>query len=245
MPNRLAQEASPYLKQHADNPVDWFAWGEDAFARARDLNLPIHLSIGYAACHWCHVMAHESFEDPQTARLMNERFVNIKVDRQERPDLDEVYQKAVQMTGQSGGWPLTVFLTPQREPFFAGTYFPPQDRYGRPGFARVLLALSDAWGRQDGKLLLNVDQFRRGFSELDRMVFGHPPQPRSDLPLAAARAFAEHTDPVHGGLRGAPKFPNPSCLDLMLRVYARTREAALSSAVELTLDRMGAGGIYD
>ncbi|HEX4596980.1 MAG TPA: thioredoxin domain-containing protein, partial [Burkholderiaceae bacterium] len=146
MPNRLAQEASPYLRQHADNPVDWFAWGEEAFARARDLNLPIHLSIGYAACHWCHVMAHESFEDPQVARLMNERFVNIKVDRQERPDVDEVYQKVIQMTGESGGWPLTVFLTPRREPFFAGTYFPPQDRYGRPGFPRLLVALSDAWG---------------------------------------------------------------------------------------------------
>ena len=245
MPNRLAHEASPYLRQHADNPVDWFAWGEEAFARANERNVPIHLSIGYAACHWCHVMAHESFEDPQMARLMNERFVNIKVDRQERPDVDEVYQNVVQMMGESGGWPLTVFLTPRREPFFAGTYFPPTDRNGRPGFERVLLALSEAWSRQDGKLLLNVEQFRSGFSELDRIVFAHPREPRSDLPLAAARAFAEHTDPVYGGLRGAPKFPNPSCLDLMLRVYARVREPALLDAVRLTLDRMRAGGIYD
>jgi len=245
MPNSLAREASPYLRQHAGNPVDWFAWGEEAFAQAVQRNVPIHLSIGYAACHWCHVMAHESFEDPQTAHLMNERFVNIKVDRQERPDVDEVYQKVVQMMGESGGWPLTVFLTPQREPFFGGTYFPPQDRYGRPGLSRVLVALSEAWSHQDDKLLLNVDQFRRGFSELDRMVFGRAAEPRSDLPLAAARAFAEHTDPVYGGLRGAPKFPNPSCLDLMLRLNGRAHEPALLGAVRLTLDRMRAGGIYD
>jgi uncharacterized protein YyaL (SSP411 family) len=245
MPNRLALEASPYLRQHADNPVDWFAWGGEAFARARERNVPIHLSIGYAACHWCHVMAHESFEDPQTARLMNERFVNIKVDRQERPDVDEVYQKVVQMMGESGGWPLTVFLTPQREPFFAGTYFPPQDRYGRPGFPRVLVALSDAWSRQDGDLLLSIDQFKRGFVELDQMVFGREQVSHPDLPLAAARALAQHTDPVYGGLKGAPKFPNPSALDLMLRLYARTREAGLLNSVRLTLDRMAAGGIYD
>jgi uncharacterized protein YyaL (SSP411 family) len=245
MPNRLAQEASPYLRQHADNPVDWFAWGEEAFAHASDLNRPIHLSIGYAACHWCHVMAHESFEDPQVARLMNERFVNIKVDRQERPDVDEVYQKVIQMMGESGGWPLTVFLTPRREPFFAGTYFPPQDRYGRPGFSRLLVALSDAWSRQDGNLLLNVDQFKRGFDELDRMVFAREATPTEDLPRAAGLALAEHTDPVYGGLKGAPKFPNPSSLDLMLRVHARTAEPALLDAVERTLDRMGHGGIYD
>jgi uncharacterized protein len=245
MANRLAQEASPYLRQHADNPVDWFAWGDEAFDRARGLNLPIHLSIGYAACHWCHVMAHESFENPDVAHLMNERFVNIKVDRQERPDVDEVYQKVVQMMGESGGWPLTVFLTPKQEPFFAGTYFPPQDRYGRPGFARLLVALSDAWARQDGNLLLNIDQFKRGFVELDQMVFAREAAPQTDLPRAAARALAEHTDPIYGGLKGAPKFPNPSALDLVLRVHARTGEAALLNAVRLTLDRMGHGGIYD
>ncbi len=245
MPNRLSLEASPYLRQHADNPVDWFAWGSEAFTHARDLNLPIHLSIGYAACHWCHVMAHESFEDPQIARLMNQRFVNIKVDRQERPDVDEVYQKVVQMMGQSGGWPLTVFLTPRREPFFAGTYFPPQERYGRPGFARVLVALSDAWIRQDGDLLVNVDQFKRGFVELDQMVFARATARHADPPLTAAHTLADHTDPVYGGLKGAPKFPNPSCLDLILRVHGRTREAGLLDAVRVTLDRMHAGGIYD
>ena len=133
MENRLSRETSPYLRQHAGNPVDWYPWGEEAFRRAREEGMPIHLSVGYAACHWCHVMAHESFENPAIARLMNERFINIKVDRQERPDLDDIYQKVVQMKGQAGGWPLTVFMTPQREPFFGGTYFPPEERYGRPG----------------------------------------------------------------------------------------------------------------
>jgi uncharacterized protein YyaL (SSP411 family) len=245
MPNRLSREASPYLRQHAENPVDWYPWGEEAFGRARECNLPIHLSVGYAACHWCHVMAHESFEDPQLARLMNERFVNVKVDRQERPDVDEVYQKVVQMMGQSGGWPLTVFLTPDREPFFAGTYFPPKDNYGRPGFSRVIVALSDAWNKQDPNLLLNVDQFRRGFVELEELALRDRPDAEADLPLLAARAFAEHTDPVNGGLGGAPKFPNPSCLDLMLRVYTRVREPNLLKSVQITLDRMAAGGIYD
>jgi uncharacterized protein YyaL (SSP411 family) len=245
MPNRLSLEASPYLQQHADNPVDWHPWGEEAFARARALNLPIHLSVGYAACHWCHVMAHESFEDPQTARLLNERFVNIKVDRQERPDVDEVYQKVVQMMGQSGGWPLTVFLTPQGEPFFGGTYFPPQDGYGRPGFPRLAAALADAWERKDSDLLANVEAFKQGFGELDREVFEATAPKAADLPQLAARALAGHTDPVNGGLNGAPKFPNPSSLDLMLRAHARKRDPALLNAVELTLDRMAAGGIYD
>ncbi|TMH74594.1 MAG: thioredoxin domain-containing protein [Betaproteobacteria bacterium] len=245
MSNRLSREASPYLQQHADNPVDWYPWGAEAFERARQGNLPIHLSVGYAACHWCHVMAHESFEDPRTAGLLNERFVNIKVDRQERPDVDDVYQKVVQMMGESGGWPLTVFLTPQREPFFGGTYFPPQDRYGRPGFPSLIVALSDAWKRQDQDLLSNVEAFKYGFGELDRQAFQGEAVQSEDLPLVAARALAEHTDPVYGGLKGAPKFPNPSSVDLMLRAHARTREAALLTAVQTTLDRMGAGGIYD
>jgi len=245
MSNRLSREASPYLQQHADNPVDWYPWGAEAFERARQGNLPIHLSVGYAACHWCHVMAHESFEDPRTAGLLNERFVNIKVDRQERPDVDDVYQKVVQMMGESGGWPLTVFLTPQREPFFGGTYFPPQDRYGRPGFPSLIVALSDAWKRQDQDLLSNVEAFKYGFGELDRQAFQGEAVQSEDVPLVAARALAEHTDPVYGGLKGAPKFPNPSSVDLMLRAHARTREAALLTAVQTTLDRMGAGGIYD
>jgi uncharacterized protein len=245
MSNRLALQASPYLRQHADNPVDWYPWGEEAFARAKEGNLPIHLSVGYAACHWCHVMAHESFEDPHIAQLLNARFVNIKVDRQERPDVDEVYQKVVQLMGQSGGWPLTVFLTPQREPFFGGTYFPPRDRYGRPGFGQLVVALSEAWKQQDHNLLSNVEQFKLGFSELDQQVLRQPAPPQGDLPRMAAGALAGHTDPVHGGLKGAPKFPNPNCLDLMLRVAARTGEPTLFEALRATLDGMGAGGIYD
>jgi uncharacterized protein YyaL (SSP411 family) len=245
MPNRLATEASPYLRQHADNPVDWFAWSDVAFRFARERNVPIHLSVGYAACHWCHVMAHESFEDPEVARLMNERFVNIKVDRQERPDVDETYQKVVQLMGQGGGWPLTVFLTPAGEPFFGGTYFPPADRQGRPGFAKLLKTLSEAWRSGDAAIADSVGQFLRGFDEMDRAVFGAASSPPPELPQRAAHVLAEHTDPVHGGLKGAPKFPNPSCLDLMLRVFHRTREPALLGCVKVTLDRMAAGGIYD
>ena len=245
MSNRLSLESSPYLRQHADNPVDWYPWGEEAFEQARQRNVPIHLSVGYAACHWCHVMAHESFENPAIARLLNERFVNIKVDRQERPDLDDVYQKVVQMMGQSGGWPLTVFLTPGREPFFGGTYFAPQDRHGRPGFPSLVVALSDAWTRQDRDLLSNVEAFKLGFGELDRQAFQAASVRDADLPLAAAQALAGHTDPVYGGLSGAPKFPNPSSLDLMLRTGARTRDGAVLAALRLTLDRMEAGGIYD
>ena len=167
MPNRLAKETSPYLRQHAENPVDWYPWGEDAFRRAREDDRPIHLSVGYAACHWCHVMAHESFENPEVARLMNERFVNIKVDRQERPDVDEIYQKVVQMMRQSGGWPLTIFMTPAGEPFFGGTYFPPEDRHGRPGFAQLLLGLSETWTTRRDELRGDIEQFLRGYEALE------------------------------------------------------------------------------
>jgi len=245
MPNRLAQETSPYLRQHAENPVDWYPWGEEAFRRARAEDKPIHLSVGYAACHWCHVMAHESFENPRVARLMNERFINVKVDRQERPDVDDIYQKVVQMMGQGGGWPLTVFMTPQGEPFFGGTYFPPEDRYGRPGFVRLVLGLGETWKHKRDELRGNIDQFMKGYQVLDeRFLEGELPA-GEDVPAEAARFFAENTDPRHGGLGGAPKFPNPACHDLVLRIYHRTREAGLLRSVELTLDRMAAGGIYD
>jgi len=170
MPNRLARETSPYLRQHAENPVDWYPWGEEAFRRAREEDKALHLSVGYAACHWCHVMAHESFENPDIARLINERFINVKVDRQERPGVDDIYQKVVQMMGQGGGWPLTVFMTPQGEPFFGGTYFPPQDRYGRPGFVRFLLGLSEAWKNNRNELRENVDQFLRGYHVLEERL---------------------------------------------------------------------------
>ena len=245
MPNRLSQETSPYLRQHAENPVDWYPWGEEAFRRAREEDKPIHVSVGYAACHWCHVMAHESFENPATARLMNEHLINIKVDRQERPDIDNVYQKVVQMMGQGGGWPLTVFMTPQGEPFFGGTYFPPQDHYGRPGFVRVLLGLSDAWKNRRQQLREQIEQFLHGYQLLEQRFAGGEVSPDVDVPAEAARSFAENTDPRHGGLSGAPKFPNPACHDLVLRIYHRTREPGLLRSLELTLDRMAAGGIHD
>ena len=245
MPNRLAKETSPYLRQHAENPVDWYAWGDEAFRRAREEDKPIHLSVGYAACHWCHVMAHESFENPEVARLMNERFVNIKVDRQERPDVDDIYQKVVQMMRQGGGWPLTVFMTPAGEPFFGGTYFPPEDRYGRPGFVRLLRGLSETWTTKRDELRGNIDQFLKGYQVLDDRLLGGELPVGEDVPAEAARSFAENTDPRHGGLGGAPKFPNPACHDLVLRIYHRTREPVLLESFELTLDRMAAGGIYD
>ncbi|HEX7155969.1 MAG TPA: DUF255 domain-containing protein, partial [Burkholderiaceae bacterium] len=245
MPNRLALESSPYLRQHADNPVDWFPWGEEAFRLARERDCPIHLSVGYAACHWCHVMARESFENPQVAQLLNEHFVNIKVDRQERPDVDDIYQRAAQLTGQSGGWPLTVFLTPAGEPFFAGTYFPPEDRYGRPGFARLLLELSEAWTARLGEVRELAAQYVQGLRAFDRFGADRATPPDLDLPLQAARLAAERTDRVHGGLAGAPKFPHPSVYDLVLRVIHRNHAPALLRALEVTLDRMAAGGIYD
>jgi uncharacterized protein YyaL (SSP411 family) len=245
MSNRLANESSPYLRQHAENPVDWYPWGEEAFRRARDEDKPIHLSLGYAACHWCHVMAHESFENPDLARLLNEGFINIKVDRQERPDLDDIYQKVVQMLGQGGGWPLTVFLTPEREPFFAGTYFPPREAYGRPSFAQLLRGLSEAWRNNRGALRHNVEQFLEGYRAMDRLMLAGAAAPEPDLPAAAARLLAERTDRVHGGLGQAPKFPNPACHDLVLRLYQRLGEPDLLRSLELTLDAMAAGGLYD
>jgi uncharacterized protein YyaL (SSP411 family) len=245
MSNRLAKETSPYLRQHAENPVDWYPWGEEAFRRARDEDKPIHLSLGYAACHWCHVMAHESFENPEIARLMNERFINIKVDRQERPDLDDIYQKVVQMLGQGGGWPLTVFLTPQREPFFGGTYFPPQEGHGLPGFTQLLLGLNDAWQNNRVALRQNVEQFLQGYRAMDTQVLEGDTPLEQDPPATAARLFASNTDPVHGGLGNAPKFPNVACHDLVLRLYQRLHEPDLLQSLELTLDRMAAGGLYD
>lgn len=243
--NRLATETSPYLRQHAENPVDWYPWCEEAFRRARDEDKPVLLSVGYATCHWCHVMAHESFENPRIAGLMNERFISIKVDRQERPDLDDVYQKVPQMMGQGGGWPLTVFLTPQGEPFFGGTYFPPDDRYGRPGLERVLLSLSEAWTHRREELHDTIARFQQGFRQLEDADLSREAAEVEDLPAQTALALARNTDPIHGGLGGAPKFPNASAYDLVLRIYQRTGEPALLEALERTLDGMAAGGIHD
>jgi uncharacterized protein YyaL (SSP411 family) len=243
-PNRLAAETSPYLLQHAYNPVDWYPWGEDALARARRENKPILLSIGYSACHWCHVMERESFEHERIAALMNEHFVCIKVDREERPDLDHIYMSAVQMLTGHGGWPLTVFLTPEGAPFFGGTYYPPVDRHGMPAFPRVLLGVAQAYRESPDQVRTNVEQLRTGLARSE-MPDGEPEPLASDLPVAAARALARHYDREHGGIGGAPKFPNTMVFALFLRAWHATGEPELLAMVTDTLRHMAAGGIYD
>jgi hypothetical protein len=253
MPNRLAQETSPYLLQHADNPVDWYPWSEEAFALARSEDRPVLLSIGYSACHWCHVMAHESFEDPDTAALMNERFVNIKVDREEMPDVDQIYQQALQLQGQNGGWPLTMFLLPDGRPFFGGTYFPKQDSHGRPSFRRVLLGLSNAYRDERAAVADNAGQFQEGLAHLARhgRDAAAPAAFLDDAVERAALRLALRIDRRHGGFEGAPKFPNPKSLELILRGARRLSQKGdadakdLVMAVAVTLLRMAEGGIYD
>jgi hypothetical protein len=241
--NRLADETSPYLLQHAHNPVDWRPWGRDALDAARRSGRPILLSVGYAACHWCHVMAHECFEDTAIADLMNQLFVSIKVDREERPDLDTIYQHALAMMGEQGGWPLTMFLTPDGEPFWGGTYFPPTPRFGRPGFPQVLRGVANAYTNERDKIASNVTALRGG---LARLWESHP---GAGIPLAvndqAAQALLGEIDAVHGGIGHAPKFPNTSALELLWRAGNRTRNPALRDAVTHTLERMCQGGIYD
>ncbi|ATB42841.1 thymidylate kinase [Cystobacter fuscus] len=247
MANRLEREPSPYLRQHASNPVDWYPWGEEAFARARAEDKPLLLSVGYSACHWCHVMAHESFEDEAIARLMNEGFINVKVDREERPDVDQLYQGVVQLMGQGGGWPLTVFLTPDLVPFFGGTYFPPKDRYGRPGFPKVLQALREAWDTKRDELLSQAREFREGLGEL--ALHGLDAAPAALKPediVSMGLSLLRRMDGVNGGFGGAPKFPNPMNVALVLRAWRRAPEHdALKQAVLLTLEKMARGGVYD
>ncbi len=242
--NRLLHETSPYLLQHAYNPVDWYPWGAEALQRARDLNRPILLSIGYSACHWCHVMERESFEDEQIAQLMNQHFVCIKVDREERPDLDEIYMQAtVAMNQGQGGWPMTVFLTPEQEPIFAGTYFPPADRWGRPGFATVLTKVAEFWKNDpDGMRRQAGDLTTRLKNELG---IPSPMTVGQDELDAAVTQFAEDFDSRYGGFGSAPKFPPATGLSLLLRCYHRTRDAHTLQMVTKTLDAMAAGGIYD
>jgi uncharacterized protein YyaL (SSP411 family) len=238
--NRLAQATSPYLLQHAENPVDWHEWGEEALARARAEDRPILLSVGYSSCHWCHVMAHESFEDAATAELMNEHFVSVKVDREERPDVDAVYMDAtLAMTGQ-GGWPMTVFLTPEGEPFYAGTYFPPEPRHGLPSFRAVLSAVADAWRERRSDV---TQQAARLADALGRSAeLDASPEPLTQALLAEAeRGVAATFEPSFGGFGRAPKFPPSSTLELLLR---RGSETALSMVAK-TLDGMAAGGMYD
>ncbi|MFN8549219.1 MAG: thioredoxin domain-containing protein [Candidatus Eisenbacteria bacterium] len=242
--NRLAREASPYLQQHAQNPVDWYPWGEEALARARDEQKPIFLSIGYAACHWCHVMERESFENEAIASFLNEHFVSIKVDREERPDLDDIYMAAVQMMTGQGGWPMSIFLTPERKPFFGGTYFPPDDRYGRPGFPRLLEALKKAWDTRRDEVLESAEQMTASIQAMARVPEGNGFLTREPIEGAAA-ALARSFDSRWGGFGGAPKFPHSVSLELLLREYQRTGDLRQLAMVTTTLDRMAAGGMYD
>ncbi|MDI3306999.1 MAG: thioredoxin domain-containing protein [Acetobacteraceae bacterium] len=241
--NLLRHASSPYLLQHAGNPVHWRPWGPEALAEAQALNRPILLSIGYAACHWCHVMAHESFEDPETAALMNALYVNIKVDREERPDIDALYMNALHLLGEHGGWPLTMFLTPKGEPFWGGTYFPPEPRWGRPSFRQVLQGIADAWAAQDQRILQNTGALK---GALARMAEANPgPVPGQAQLNRVALGLVKATDPVEGGLSGAPKFPNPPIFRFLWQMHFRLGQPACAEVVELLLKRMSQGGIYD
>jgi len=239
--NRLAQETSPYLRQHADNPVDWYGWGEAAFAKARAEDKPILLSVGYSACHWCHVMAHESFEDEATAKLMNEHFVNVKVDREERPDVDAVYMSAVQAMTGHGGWPMTVVMTPEGKPFFGGTYFPSEDRYGQPSFKRVLTSLADAWQNRRNEVLESAQSATQYLQRLSDL--GGEGELESDILTEAVTTLMSRFDPRHGGFGAAPKFPPHSTLRFLLQRPAN--ETLSRQMAETTLQKMALGGIYD
>lgn len=242
--NRLIHETSPYLLQHAYNPVDWFPWGLEAFAKARVENKPVLLSIGYSACHWCHVMEHESFANERIASLMNELFVSIKVDREERPDLDHIYQSVVQMLSGQGGWPLTMFLTPEQEPFYGGTYFPPEDRYGRPGFSRILAAVAEAYHQRPAEVTKSVGQIRENLRKLST-VEASPGELTSTILTNGARALANNFDMVHGGFGTQPKFPNPSNLECFLRYWHSSGNENFLNMAKLALTKMASGGIYD
>ncbi|MBL8706816.1 MAG: thioredoxin domain-containing protein [Rhodospirillales bacterium] len=241
--NLLGEETSPYLLQHKDNPVHWRAWGEAALAEARAANKPILLSIGYAACHWCHVMAHESFEDEAIAAQMNELFVNIKVDREERPDLDTIYQSALAMLGQQGGWPLTMFLTPSGEPFWGGTYFPPKPRYGRPGFPELLNGVAQVYRDDPAKVTKNVEALREGLGKLAKQQPGQGIA--NEMIDRIAERLAREVDPFHGGVGSAPKFPQPGIFELLWRAWLRSGRQPYRQAVLVTLTAMCQGGIYD
>ncbi|MEX1309551.1 MAG: thioredoxin domain-containing protein [Candidatus Sulfomarinibacteraceae bacterium] len=241
--NRLAKEKSPYLLQHADNPVDWRPWGEEAFKKAREEDKPIFLSIGYATCHWCHVMEHESFEDPVVAALMNEAFVNVKVDREERPDIDQVYMTVCQMLTGSGGWPLTIIMTPDKEPFFAGTYFPRESRFGRIGMIDLVPKVQTIWNTERAKLLESAEQITARLATVSRPREGGAADP--NLPDRAARELAGRYDATYGGFGSAPKFPSPHNLILLSRLSALRNQPQMLKMVDHTLREMRRGGIFD
>lgn len=242
--NRLINETSPYLLQHAHNPVDWYPWGEEALTQAKQQDKPILLSIGYAACHWCHVMEHESFENEQIAAVMNEHYINVKVDREERPDLDEIYMNAVQMLTGQGGWPMTMFLTPELKPFYGGTYFPPDNRYGRPGFPRVLLGVAEAYRERRDEVDQQAAQIIANLNQLSAME-GHGHQLTADMLDTAYQDYLSRFDHHNGGFGDAPKFPPSMGLSLLLRHWHRTGNANALNMVEVTLEKMACGGMYD
>ena len=253
--NRLAHETSPYLRQHADNPVDWYAWGDDAFAAARERDRPVLLSVGYSSCHWCHVMAHESFEDPAIAGLMNDLFVNVKVDREERPDVDEIYMEAVQAMTGSGGWPMTVFLTPDGRPFFGGTYFPNQQRGGMISFPDLCRRIDEVWRTRRDDVEAQAGQLTGALGRSALLEPGTAP-PGADALAAAVRDLLRLHDPTYGGFGAAPKFPQAMSLDVLVRALATGEplgpgvegapsEGEVRAAVETSLDAMVSGGIYD
>ena len=241
--NRLINETSPYLLQHAHNPVDWYPWGEEAFERAKKEEKPVFLSIGYSTCHWCHVMERESFENEQIAEIMNKHFISIKVDREHRPDVDGIYMNAVQMMTGSGGWPLSVFLTPEGKPFFGGTYFPPKDIYGRPGFERVLLSIADAWKNRRQELVESSNKISEVLSSLTGPTEKETLSP--DMLQAGFDYFKATFDAANGGFGPAPKFPQPTNLSMLLSYWHRTNDTYALQMTEKTLDVMAKGGIYD
>lgn len=244
MVNRLATESSPYLQQHAENPVNWYPWGQGALDLAAEQDKPILLSVGYSACHWCHVMAHESFEDERTAAIMNRSFVNVKVDREERPDIDALYMEAVQALSGQGGWPMTVVMTPSGEPFFAGTYFPPTPRHGLPAFGDMLDAISYAWEHEKEGLVERATQVTSALREWAQVTPGHEALDR-DLVSTAVEELLRSFDPVNGGFGSAPKFPSAVIIDVLFRHHIATGDTASLDAAVSTLDHMAAGGIFD
>lgn len=245
MPNLLAEETSPYLRQHADNPVDWYPWGEEALALARREDKAILLSVGYSACHWCHVMAHESFEDESTAALMNQLYVNIKVDREERPDIDDIYMNAVQAMTGGGGWPMTVFLLPDGRPFYGGTYFPPEPRHGMPSFKQILAGVYEAYSTRRAEVEQSAENLTDALDNAQLNIGAPKDALNNDLLTRAASKFATNFDQTYGGFGGAPKFPQPMNLAFLLAYHQRTGEPKPLDMVTHTLKRMATGGIYD
>ncbi|MHC4271246.1 MAG: thioredoxin domain-containing protein [Planctomycetota bacterium] len=241
--NNLINESSPYLLQHAHNPVDWYPWSDEAFKLAKEQDKPVFLSVGYSTCHWCHVMEHESFENVEIAKIMNENFINIKVDREQRPDVDKIYMDAVHMMTGSGGWPMSVFLTPDGKPFYGGTYFPPEDMYGRPGFKRILLSIADAWKNKREDILDSAGRISKSLQDINTTP--QSTELNEDVLKNAYYYFSNTFDPYYGGFGRAPKFPQPVNLSMLLIYWHTTGDKKALHMVETTLDAMASGGIYD